>query len=258
MRLQGKTAVVTGGSSGIGRAMVERFVREGARVLIVDRDGETARKAAAECSTADADGRPTVEAIAGDVGEPGSWDQVRAHVTEQWGGRLDILVNNAGYGIKATVTETSLEDWHAIVSTNVTGVFLGSRTAVELMRATEGGSIVNIASVAGQIGMVQRAAYCSTKAAVVGLTKAMSLDHAKEGIRVNCVSPGTVDSPYFQKIAAHLDDPVAYRQALADRQPVGRMGTPEEIAAAVAFLAADESSYATGSVLTMDGGMSVW
>lgn len=245
MRLTGKTAVVTGGASGIGRAVVDAFLREGARVGVVDRDKEAGQI------------EGLAFAVVGDVGAPETWQEVHEQATERWG-RLDVLVNNAGYGIRAAVTDTSWEDWQAIVTTNLSSVFLGCRTAIPLMRKAGGGSVVNMASVAGQIGMSERAAYCSTKAAVVGLSKAMAVDHAKEGIRVNCVAPGTTDTPYFSKISAHLPDPDAYRADLAARQPLGRLGRPEEIAAATLFLASDESSFATGSVLTVDGGMSVW
>ncbi|MCQ4080857.1 SDR family oxidoreductase [Streptomyces sp. RB6PN25] len=253
MRLGGKTAVVTGGASGIGRAVVEAFVREGARVAVVDRAAEAAGQCAGQLRVSGGE----AFAVAGDVGSQDTWQEVSGRVMERWG-RLDVLVNNAGYGIRATVTDTSWEDWQAIVSTNVSSVFLGCRTAIPLMRKAGAGSVVNMASVAGQIGMAERAAYCATKAAVVGLSKAMAVDHASEGIRVNCVAPGTTDTPYFAKISRHLPDEQAYRADLAARQPLGRLGRPEEIAAAVVFLASDESSFATGSVLTVDGGMSVW
>ncbi|WP_416970792.1 glucose 1-dehydrogenase [Streptomyces sp. 4F14] len=245
MRLTGKTAVVTGGASGIGRAVVDAFLREGARVGVVDLDERAAL----------ADGPEFT--VVGDAGAPRTWQRVHDQVVERWG-RLDVLVNNAGYGIRASVTDTSWADWQAIVTANVSSVFLGCRTAIPLMREAGGGSVVNMASVAGHIGMSERAAYCATKAAVVGLSKAMAVDHAGENIRVNCVAPGTTDTPYFAKISAHLPDPDAYRADLAARQPLGRLGRPEEIAAATLFLACEESSFATGSVLTVDGGMSVW
>jgi len=245
MRMTGKTAVVTGGASGIGRAVVDAFLREGASVGVVDRDQRATEL------------EGLAFAVIGDAGAPRTWQQVHDRATEHWG-RLDVLVNNAGYGIRASVTDTTWEDWQAIVTTNVSSVFLGCRTAIPLMREAGGGSVVNMASVAGHIGMSERAAYCATKAAVVGLSKAMAVDHAKENIRVNCVAPGTTDTPYFSKISAHLDDPDAYRADLAARQPLGRLGRPEEIAAATLFLASDESSFATGSVLTVDGGMSIW
>ncbi|WP_033289268.1 SDR family oxidoreductase [Amycolatopsis jejuensis] len=237
MRLAGKVAVVTGGGSGIGRAIAEEFTRAGAQVVVVDRTGESG--------------------VIGDVGRAETWDEVRETVLERWG-RWDVLVNNAGYGIRATAEKTSLDEWQAILQTNVTSVFLGSRAAVPVMRENGGGSVVNMASVAGTIGMAERAAYCATKAAVVGLTKAMSVDHAADGIRFNCVAPGTIDTPYFTKIAAEVDDVEAFRAGLAARQPLGRLGQPAEVAAAALFLASAESSFATGSVVTVDGGMSVW
>jgi meso-butanediol dehydrogenase / (S,S)-butanediol dehydrogenase / diacetyl reductase len=254
VRLAGKTAVVTGGASGIGRAVVEAFLREGARVGIADRDAQAAGRTAAELAGAGG----LAFTVTGDVGEQATWDEVGSRIAEHWDGRLDVLVNNAGYGIRASVPDTSWEQWQDIVSANVSSVFLGCRTAIPLMRAAGGGSVVNMASVAGRIGMSERAAYCATKAAVVGLSKAMAVDHAREGVRVNCVAPGTTDTPYFGKISRHLPDEAAYRADLAARQPLGRVGRPEEIAAAALFLACDESSFATGSVLTVDGGMSVW
>ncbi|GII95547.1 SDR family NAD(P)-dependent oxidoreductase [Sinosporangium siamense] len=248
MQFEGKRAVVTGGGSGIGLAVTERLIRDGAEVLVVDR---TAMDPPSIQVLAEA--RDRLRVVVGDVGREETWDGVAAAMHGGW----DILVNSAGYGIKADITQTTLAAWNAIFETNVTGVFLGSRRAVEAMRE-RGGSIVNIASVLGQIATPDRAAYSMTKAAVIGLTRAMAVDHAPQNIRVNCVAPGTIDTPYFDKIDRDVGDPKTYRRRLADRQLLGRLGRADEIAAAVAILAGDELNFATGSVMTVDGGWSIW
>ena len=251
MSLKDKVCVVTGGTSGIGLATVRLFADAGAKQVVL-------AKEQAECDALRREAGQngwTVETITGDVADPDAWEQVLKE-TDRLGG-VDVLVNNAGYGIQGTVLDTGLEEWNALFATNVTGVFLGCRTLVPRMVEKGSGSVVNVSSVAGQIGMSRRAAYCASKAAVIGLTRAMAVDHAGSGVRVNAVAPGTTDSPYFDKIAADVADPVAYRAYLEGRQLLNRMGDPREIAAAIRFLASDESSFATGSVLTVDGGMSV-
>ncbi|MCQ8828730.1 SDR family NAD(P)-dependent oxidoreductase [Streptomyces malaysiensis] len=251
MSLEDKVCVVTGGTSGIGLATVRLFAGQGARQIVLAKDEP-------ECDTlaqeAEGHGWP-VTVVAGDVASPAAWDEVLAHV-DRLGG-VDVLVNNAGYGIRGTVLDTEPPAWEALFATNVTGVFLGCRALVPRMVARGSGTVVNVASVAGQIGMAQRAAYCASKAAVLGLTRAMAVDHAAAGVRVNAVAPGTTDSPYFAKIEADVADPVAYRAYLEGRQLLNRLAEPGEIATAIAFLAGDASSFATGSVVTVDGGMSV-
>lgn len=251
MRLQNRVCVVTGGTSGIGLATTRLFAAEGARQVVVGLEQEAARLLLEEAQEKGWD----LEVVVGDVGDPACWEEVAAATSRR--GPVDVLVNNAGYGVQGTVTETTDEAWEALMRTNVTGVFLGCRTFVPEMTAAGRGSIVNVASVAGHIGMPRRAAYCTSKAAVVGLTKAMAVDHSAAGIRVNAVSPGTVDSPYFSKIAADVEDPVAYRTYLENRQLMRRLGDPVEIAEAILFLASDAGGFATGSVVTVDGGMSV-
>jgi NAD(P)-dependent dehydrogenase (short-subunit alcohol dehydrogenase family) len=251
MQLEDKVAIVTGGTSGIGLATVRRFVEEGARVVVLAKE-EPECRALAQLA---ADKQWEVRTVAGDVSHPSAWT---ATLTEAGGfGTIDILVNNAGYGIQGSVPDTSLEDWEGLFRTNVTGTFLGCQAVLPQMLEAGRGSIVNVASVAGQIGMSRRAAYCASKAAVVGLTRAMAVDHSAHGVRTNAVAPGTTDSPYFDKIAADLEDPTAYRRYLAERQLVNRLADPVEIAEAIVFLASDASSFATGSVVTVDGGMSV-
>lgn len=251
MQLEDKVAVVTGGTSGIGLATVRRFVAEGATVVVLAKEKD-------ECeSLAELAAQQgwSVRTVAGDVGDSTAWAETLSVAAEF--GPVDVLVNNAGYGIQGTVADTSLDAWEALFRTNVTGTFLGCQAVLPQMLVAGRGSIVNVASVAGQVGMSRRAAYCASKAAVVGLTRAMAVDHSAQGVRTNAVAPGTTDSPYFDKIAADVEDPVAYRAYLASRQLVNRLADPVEIAEAIVFLASDASSFATGSVVTVDGGMSV-
>lgn len=251
MTLEDKVCVVTGGTSGIGLATVRLFARQGARqVVLADQKAECDALA----QEAETHGWH-VEVVAGDVADPAAWGRVRDRLGPLDG--ADVLVNNAGYGLQGTVLDTGLSDWEALFATNVTGVFLGCQAIVPGMAKRGAGSVVNVASVAGQVGMPRRAAYCASKAAVVGLTRAMAVDHAGAGVRVNAVAPGTTDSPYFDKIAADVADPAAYRRYLAGRQLLGRLAEPGEIAEAIGFLADDSGSFATGSVVTVDGGMSV-
>lgn len=251
MSLDDKICVVTGGTSGIGLATVRLFAREGARQVVL-------AKNKTECDALAEEARTHgwhVKVIAGNVADPAAWTRVLDQL-DRLGG-VDVLVNNAGYGIQGTVLDTSLSDWETLFATNVTGVFLGCQAILPRMVAKGSGSVVNVASVAGQIGMPRRAAYCASKSAVLGLTRAMAVDHAEAGVRVNAVAPGTTDSPYFAKIGADVADPAAYRRYLEGRQLLNRLAKPSEIAEAIGFLARDASSFATGSVVTVDGGMSV-
>jgi meso-butanediol dehydrogenase/(S,S)-butanediol dehydrogenase/diacetyl reductase len=170
-------------------------------------------------------------------------------------GRLDVLVNNAGYGFAGTVVDTDEEAWDDLMAVNVRGVFLCSKHAIPAMAANGGGAIVNTASVVATVGIRNRAAYCASKGAVAALTRAIAIDHVAEGIRCNAVAPGTIDTPYFDEILRKSPVAADSRKALEARQLLGRLGTPEEIAAGILFLASDESRFATGSILTLDGGM---
>lgn len=252
MTFEGRLCVVTGGTSGIGRAAVARFAAQKATVIVLS---NSADQSADLERSAQVNGW-TVATVVGDVADADAWDRVLAVAAES--GPVDVLVNNAGYGKQGTVLELTERDWEDQFRTNVTGVFLGCQAVLPQMLDRRSGAIVNVASVAGAIGMARRAAYCASKAAIVGLTRAMAVDHSRDGVRVNAVAPGTTDSPYFQAIGADVADPQQYRKYLADRQILGRLGTPDEIAAAIEFLASDEATFAVGSVLTVDGGMSVW
>jgi 2-keto-3-deoxy-L-fuconate dehydrogenase len=230
MSFDGKRALVTGAGSGIGAAVARRLAAEGAEVIVADLQPEAvARELGAE-------------GIALDVRHE---EQVALVVAD-----LDVLVNCAGIGSTTNAPETTLDVWENVFAVNARGTFLCCKYAIPGMAARGGGSIVNMASVAGLIGLRNRAAYCSSKGAVIALTRALAVDHVAEGIRVNAVAPGTVDSPWVRRL---VDDVGESLDALRARQPMGRLGTPEEIADAVAYLAAAE--FVTGSVLVIDGGL---
>ncbi|MBR9838767.1 MAG: SDR family oxidoreductase [Rhodobacteraceae bacterium] len=252
MRLAGKIAVVTGSASGIGHETAKLFAAEGAHVVVADRDADAAAKVALELA---ADGAGA-EAVAVDVSQE---DQVKALLdgVKSRHGRLDILVNNAGYGFAGTVADTSVEDWDALFAVNVRGVFLGCKHAVPIFAAQGGGIIVNTASGGAIVGIANRAAYTASKGAVAALTRAMAIDHADDMIRVNCVAPGTIETPYFTEIFAKSPDAAELRKGLEDRQVMGRLGRPEEIARAILFLASDDATFCTGSTLVVDGGWTI-
>ena len=175
-------------------------------------------------------------------------------VDEEWGG-LDVMVNNAGIGVAATPQETSEEDFDRQMAVNLKGTFFGIKYSVPAMRDSGGGSIVNMASVAALVGVPDRAAYCAAKGGILALTRAAAIDHVSEGIRVNCIAPGTVDTPWIDRITAGYDDPEEARAKMEARQPHGRFVPPEEIAAMAAYLASDESASCIGACMIVDGGV---
>jgi meso-butanediol dehydrogenase/(S,S)-butanediol dehydrogenase/diacetyl reductase len=250
MRLEDRVCIVTGGGSGIGRATALLFAREGARLVIADIDAAAAGSAAEEVRAL---GR-SAEALRVDVAEAGDVARMVETAIGTYG-RLDVLFNNAGYGLAGTVLDTAETDWDRLMAVNVKGVFLGCKHAIPAMRELGGGVIVNTASTAASVGLRNRAAYVASKGAVAALTRALALDHFGDNIRVNCVAPGTTETPYFDPIYAASEDPDALRRVMAARQIMNRLGRPEEIAHAVLYLACDESSFVTGSMLTVDGGM---
>jgi meso-butanediol dehydrogenase / (S,S)-butanediol dehydrogenase / diacetyl reductase len=250
MRLKGKVCIVTGGGSGIGRATCLLFAKEGARVVVADKRQEAAEAVAAEGATGGATMLPTMM----DVSRDDDAQRV-VHQTVEAFGRLDVLVNNAGYGFAGTVVDTDEQAWDDLMAVNVRGVYLCSKHAIPAMAKNGGGAIVNTASVVAAVGIRNRAAYCASKGAVAALTRAIAIDHVAEGIRCNAVAPGTIDTPYFDEILRKSPVAADSRKALEARQLLGRLGTPEEIAAGILFLASDESRFATGTILTLDGGM---
>jgi NAD(P)-dependent dehydrogenase (short-subunit alcohol dehydrogenase family) len=242
--------VVTGGGSGIGRAAVLRFAQLGGRVAVVDQNRGAAETVASEAGN----GAIAVEA---DVSNSSQVREMVNTVVGAFGG-IDVLCNNAGFGFLGTVLDIDEDAWDRLMSVNLKGVFLCSKYALPALVKSGAGRIVNTSSYTALVGIPNRAAYVASKGGISALTRAMALDHADAGVRVNAVAPGTVDSPYFSKIIAEADDPQAVLDELNGRAPMHRMGRPEEIAEAIVWLASKNSSFATGSVLTIDGGSSAW
>lgn len=242
MMLEGKTAFVTGGSGGIGGAICERFAREGAQVIAAD-------------LVPQADQPERVEFISYDVTDEAVCRQTFIDLAERWD-KLDILVNAAGIEIEKTIEDTSLEEWNRIFAINVTGMFLTSKYALPLLRKSDGASVINFGSYDGYIADPGLAAYCATKGAVHALTRAMACDHGPEGIRVNAICPGYVDTPMLQSFFGESGDIESLKQAVRDVHPIRRYGTPEDIANLVNWLASDEARYAAGQLWVIDGGLS--
>jgi meso-butanediol dehydrogenase / (S,S)-butanediol dehydrogenase / diacetyl reductase len=252
VRLAGKIALVTGAGAGIGQEIARRFAREGAKVVVVDRD-EASGRATAD-SIREAGG--TALFVQADLAQAADVQAMFAQTKQHFGG-LNILCNIAGTVAQGKVEETSEEEWAFQIGTTLTSVFLGCKYGIPLLRESGGGVIVNMASVAGIMGIVNRAVYSAAKGGVIALTRAMALDYAPEGIRVNCISPATVETPSLRDRINSSPDPAAARKAFEARQPIGRLGTPEDIAAAALYLASDDGSFITGTNLVIDGGMSV-
>jgi NAD(P)-dependent dehydrogenase (short-subunit alcohol dehydrogenase family) len=247
-RLTDRRAVVTGGGAGIGRAIALRFAAEGARVMVADLDPEAAG------SVVDELGGPPAVAHEVDVANEESVANMIARAVEEWDG-IDVLVNNAGVGIAATAPDTEERDWRRVIDVCLTGTFFGIKHAVPAMRAAGGGSIINMASIAALVGLPDRAAYSAAKGGILSLTRAAAIDHVEEGIRINCIAPGTVDTPWVQRITAGYADPEEARRKMEARQPHGRLVSPEEIAAMAAYLASDEAASVIGAAMIVDGGM---
>jgi len=253
-RIRGKAALVTGAASGIGRATAVLFAREGGRVLLTDVDasgetvGESIRWEGGEARF-----------LRHDVTDESSWAGAVRGAVEAFG-RLDILVNNAGISLAKPLGEMTLADWRRLMAVNLDGVFLGTREAVRAMRRTGGGAIVNVSSASGLVGSPTASAYCASKGGVRLFTKAVALEVAGDGIRVNSVHPGGVKTPIWAKadfwpgLVAQSGSEDAAFQALAGAAPLGRLADPEEIAEAILYLASDASKFVTGSELVIDGG----
>lgn len=249
MRFQDKVVVVTGASVGIGEAALVAFAREGARVALVDKNIESAKPVV---ELLEQEGHEVL-VVRADVAVEADVRVMVEQVLARWN-RLDVLVNNAGIYIQGDVTQTSLEDWERIMAVNVTGAFLCSKYAVQPMIAQGYGVIVNVASEAGLVGIQGQVVYNVSKGAMIALTRSCAVDLAAHGIRVNSVCPGTTETPLVKAAVSRAPDPAAARRQLESCRPANRLGTPQEIASAILYLADDNAAYATGAVLSIDGG----
>lgn len=249
--LQHKITLVTGSGSGIGAAIAETFAKAGAHAFVADRDAAGGQATVDRIKSA----KGSAEFIAIDVTSEVDCERVRQTVLNTFG-RLDVLVNNAGIGHVGTILHTTAADLDRMYAVNVRGVFNVTKAFIAGMIEHKSGNIINLASIGGVIAVRDRLAYCATKFAVVGLTKSIALDHAKQGIRCNCICPGRVETPFVTARLKEYPDPEAAYKEMASTQAIGRMAKPEEIAAAALYLASDESSFMTGSEFVIDGGWS--
>ncbi|MFE9445508.1 SDR family NAD(P)-dependent oxidoreductase [Streptomyces sp. NPDC006602] len=237
---EGLKALVTGGASGLGRATAELLAARGAQVAVLDLDPSSVEK--------------PLLAYRADVTDDASVRQAVAAAVADLGG-LDVLVNNAGIGAQGTVEDNDDDEWHRVLDVNVVGMVRVARAALPHLRESAHAAIVNTSSIAATAGLPQRVLYSATKGAVYSLTLAMAADHVREGIRVNCVNPGTADTPWIGRLLAKAADPAAERVALEARQPTGRLVSANEVAGAIAYLASPLSGATTGTSLAVDGGM---
>jgi NAD(P)-dependent dehydrogenase (short-subunit alcohol dehydrogenase family) len=236
----GLVAAVTGGGSGIGAAVARRLAEGGARVAVLDLDVSSVPEG--------------MLGVRADVTDDGSVRAAVDRVLGEWD-RLDILVNNAGIGAQGTVADNDDAEWLRVFDVNLLGLVRTTRAALPALRRSPAAAVVNTGSIAATAGLPQRALYSATKGAVLALTRAMAADHLPEGIRVNCVNPGTADTPWIGRLLARADDPEAERAALDARQPHGRLVSADEVADAVAYLASPRSGSTTGTAIAVDGGM---
>jgi NAD(P)-dependent dehydrogenase (short-subunit alcohol dehydrogenase family) len=249
MRFKGKVVLVTGASRGIGRATALAFAREGGRLALLGVEPTAGEAVAQECRDVGAEALWLTARVELESDVKGVIDRIAS----RWG-RLDVLVNNAGIYAKGDPVTTTLHDWERIMAVNVTGAFLCAKYALPLMIAQGSGCIVNVASEAGLVGIPDQVAYNVSKGALIAMTRSQAVDLAARGVRANCVCPGTTRTPLVETALAHSPDPQATLRTLESSRPQNRLGRPEEIAAAIMLLASDEIAYATGAVLSVDGG----
>lgn len=240
MRFDGRTAVVTGAASGIGAELVTQLMAEGATVIAGDLQTQGIPDGAIPMQV--------------DVSVEAEVDEL-VQVALGRTGRLDVMCNNAGIGSTTDPVACSVEEWDRVFAVNARGVFLGTRAALRPMLEQGSGSIVNTASVAGLVGLRDRAAYCASKGAVIAFTKAVAVQYAPAGVRCNCVAPGTVDSPWVGRLLDLAEDRETAHAALVARQPLGRLGRPDEVAKAICYLASEDAAFVTGEALVIDGGI---
>lgn len=251
MTLQDKITLVTGAGSGIGEAIARQFAAAGATVWAVDRDAAGLARLAADLA---AGGRFQYRVL--DLASEEGCEGLAAEVHARHRGGLDVLVNNAGVGAVGTVLQTPPSELDRLYTVNVRVPYRLCRLFLPAMVARRSGSIINLASIGGVVALRDRAAYCTTKFAVVGLTKSMALDHAADQVRVNCICPARVETPFVAARLREYPDPEKAYREMSATQPIGRMGRPEEIAAAAVYLASDAAAFVTGSALVIDGGLS--
>ena len=250
MRIKDRVAVVTGAAAGIGKGIATVLSREGAKVVVADVDETAGRRTVEELRQAGGD----AIFVRADVGDEAQVRTMVDHAVRQYG-RLQILVNNAGIGVYTPVHETSLADWERCLQVNLTGVFLCSKYALPHLKAAGGGAIVNIASVHAYQNVGGTAPYAASKGGVAALTRVMAIDYARDKIRVNAICPGWIYTPLIERIFRESGDFEGMKHRVAERQLMGRLGTPEDIGYAVLYLASDESSFVTGTSLFVDSGL---
>jgi len=252
MKLQNKTAIITGAAAGIGAASAALFASEGARIVAVDIDRELLRHVSSQLEKAGANSL----AVPADVSQRSDVETVLRSATQKFG-RIDILFNNAGIVPTGKLEATSEEQWDRAMAINVKSMYLFCHAVIPGMKARGGGVILNTASATALRAVVDRACYTTTKAAVIGLTKSMAVDYVRDNIRVNCLCPGTVDTPSLADRLAAFPDPAEARQTFIARQPMGRFGTAAEIAQAALYLVSPDSEFVTGVAFPIDGGLSI-
>jgi NAD(P)-dependent dehydrogenase (short-subunit alcohol dehydrogenase family) len=249
-RLSGKLAVVTGAASGIGAATAKRLGAEGATVVVADIEEDDARRVAIQIADAGGDAEPTVV----DVTHEGEVAALFEAIVEQHG-RLDVLVCSAAVETRASVLDTSDAAWRHVLDVNLKGPFLCMKHGVPTMVSTGGGSVILLGSVLGAIGSPGYAAYCTSKGALVNLAKQAAIEHAADGVRVNVVSPSACETGLFLDMVSRSPDPESIKRMVADRTPMGRLGTEADVVETIMFLVSDESSYISGTTIPLDGGL---